>query len=71
MTIQETLNLLVKCSNEDYLGYRMQIDDKFMEFIKDILPSDFEYIQEKEEAYQKSKGLLNELFKKKDGNQSL
>lgn len=68
MTIQETLNLLVKCRNEDYLGYRMQIEDNFMDFIKDMLPSDYEYIREKEEIYQKSKGLLNQLFKKKDGN---
>ena len=66
MTIQETLNILVKCTPEDYLGYRMQIDDGFVEFIQDMLPTDYEYIREKEECYQKSKGLLQQLFVKKE-----
>lgn len=66
MTTQEILNLLVKCSDEDYLGYRMQISDDFIEFVKDMFPFDYGYIKEKEETYQRSKDLLNILFKKKD-----
>lgn len=65
MTIQKTLTLLVKATQEEYLQYRMQLDDSFINFIQDMLPDDYEYIKEKEEFYLKHKGLLEQLFTKK------
>lgn len=65
MTIQEILTLLVKATQEEYIQYRMQLDDSFINFIQDMLPDDYEYIKEKEEFYLNHKGLLEQLFTKK------
>lgn len=69
MTIQEILNLLVKATQEEYVQYRMQINDSFMNFIEDMLPNDYEYIQEKEEFYQKHKELIKLMYNIKESNE--
>jgi len=50
MTIQETLKKLITAEN--YAEVRVTISDDFISFVKDMLPSDYDYISEKEEGYQ-------------------
>ena len=57
MTVGETLNELINA--ESYLTVRMTISDEFIDFVRENLPSDYEYIAEKEEWYQKLIKLLN------------
>ena len=50
MTIQETLKKLITAEN--YAEVRVTISDDFISFVKEMLPSDYDYISEKEEGYQ-------------------
>lgn len=50
MTIGEIIKTLVKCDN--YLEERMKISDETVKFIKDMMPHDYDYFKEREEAYQ-------------------
>ena len=50
MTLGEIIKHLVAAPN--YNSVRASIDDSLIDFIKEMLPSDFEYIAEKEKAYQ-------------------
>jgi len=58
MTVGEALKKLVMAEN--YVQVRMTISDEFINFIKDMLPSDYEYIEEKENNYQEMLTLLKE-----------
>jgi hypothetical protein len=49
-TVGETIKSLVMAQN--YLSVRMTISDEFIEFVKDNMPRDYEYFEEKEKAYQ-------------------
>lgn len=60
MTVGETLKKLITAEN--YLTERMKISDEFINLIREMLPSDYEYIQEKEEDYQKQLIFLKEFF---------
>lgn len=60
MTVGETLKKLITAEN--YLTERMKISDEFINLIREMLPSDYEYIQEKEENYQKQLIFLKEFF---------
>jgi hypothetical protein len=55
MTIGEHIKQLVNAP--DYNIVRMFIGDSFIEFLKENMPSSYDLIKEKEEAYQK---LLND-----------
>jgi predicted transcriptional regulator len=57
-TIGETIKTLVKA--ESYLVERSKVSDETIRFIKEMLPFDYELIQEKEENYQ----ILIKLLKK-------
>jgi hypothetical protein len=50
MTINENIKKLIKAEN--YIEVRITISDDFINFVKQMLPNDYEYIEEKEEAYQ-------------------
>jgi hypothetical protein len=52
MTIGETLKKFITAPN--YNEVRKNVDDSFIELVKELLPSDYEYIEEKEKAYQES-----------------
>ena len=58
MTVGEALKKLVTAEN--YTQVRMTISDEFINFIKEMLPSDYEYIEEKENNYQEMLTLLKE-----------
>jgi hypothetical protein len=49
MTVGETMSKLIKADN--YAEERVQVSDAFIEMAKAML-GDYEYIREKEEAYQ-------------------
>lgn len=49
-TIGVTIKTLVK--TENYLVERSKVSDEIMAFIKEMLPFDYELIQEKENEYQ-------------------
>lgn len=51
MTVQETLMMLEK--SENYTIDRIRIADEFINMVKNMLPSDYERIAEKEESYLK------------------
>lgn len=57
-TIGETIKTLIKA--ESYLVERSKVSDEIIRFIKEMLPFDYELIQEKEENYQ----ILIKLLKK-------
>jgi len=50
MTTGEIITKLIKAEN--YFEERMKISDEFINFVKDMMPRDYEYFKEKEEAYQ-------------------
>jgi hypothetical protein len=50
MTVGETIKKLIKAEN--YAEVRVGISDDFIRFVRDMLPNDYEYIEEKEQAYQ-------------------
>lgn len=58
MTVGEALKKLVTAEN--YTQVRMTISDEFINFVKEMLPSDYEYIEEKENNYQEMLTLLKE-----------
>jgi hypothetical protein len=58
MTVGEALKKLVTAEN--YTQVRMTISDEFINFIKDMFPSDYEYIEEKENDYQEMLKILKE-----------
>ena len=58
MTVGEALKKLVTAEN--YTQVRMTISDEFINFIKDMFPSDYEYIEEKENNYQEMLTILKE-----------
>lgn len=60
MTVGETLKKLITAEN--YMQVRMTISDEFINLVREMLPSDYEYIQEKEEDYQKQIIFLKEIF---------
>ena len=51
MTVGETLRMLEK--SENYMLDRIRISDEFIDMVKNMLPSDYERIADKEEAYLK------------------
>ena len=51
MTVGETLRMLEK--SENYILDRVRISDEFIDMVKNMLPSDYERIAEKEEFYLK------------------
>lgn len=51
MTVGETLRMLEK--SENYTLDRIRISDEFIDMVKNMLPSDYERIKEKEESYLK------------------
>lgn len=51
MTVGETLRMLEK--SENYTLDRVRISDEFIDMVKNMLPSDYERIAEKEENYLK------------------
>ncbi len=59
MTVQEILKKLITAEN--YLEVRMTISDDFISFVKDTLPTDYDYISEKEENYQQLLELLKDV----------
>ena len=58
MTVGEALKKLVTAEN--YAQVRRTISDEFINFIKNMLPSDYEYIEEKENDYQEMLIILKE-----------
>jgi hypothetical protein len=59
MTVQEILKKLITAEN--YLEVRMTISDDFISFVKDTLPTDYDYISEKEENYQQLLEFLKDV----------
>jgi hypothetical protein len=59
MTVQEILKKLITAEN--YLEVRMTISDDFISFVKENLPSDYDYISEKEENYQQLLEFLKDV----------
>jgi hypothetical protein len=59
MTVQEILKKLITAEN--YLEVRMTISDDFISFVKDTLPTDYDYIAEKEENYQQLLEFLKDV----------
>jgi hypothetical protein len=57
MTVGETLRMLEK--SENYMLDRIRISDEFIDMVKNMMPSDYERIAEKEDSYI---GMLN-MFK--------
>lgn len=49
MTVGETLRTLEK--SENYILDRARISDEFIDMVKNMMPSDYERIAEKEESY--------------------
>lgn len=49
MTVGETLRMLEK--SENYILDRVRISDEFIDMVKNMMPSDYERIAEKEELY--------------------
>jgi len=58
MTTGEIVKTLITAPN--YADVRSTISDEFIEFIKEMLPKDYEYFEEKEIAYQNVVKLLNQ-----------
>jgi hypothetical protein len=50
MTTGEIIKQLINAEN--YTQVRIGISDEFINFVKEILPSDYDYFAEKEQAYQ-------------------
>lgn len=50
MTTGEIIKQLITAEN--YTQVRMGISDEFINFVKEMLPSDYDYFAEKERAYQ-------------------
>ena len=50
MTTGEIIKQLITAEN--YPQVRMGISDEFINFVKEILPADYDYFAEKEQSYQ-------------------
>jgi hypothetical protein len=50
MTTKEIIVQLITAEN--YKKVRMGISDEFINFVKEMLPSDYDYFAEKEQSYQ-------------------
>jgi len=50
MTTGEIIKQLINAEN--YTQVRMGISDEFINFVKEMLPSDYNYFAKKEQAYQ-------------------
>jgi len=50
MTIGETVKRLITA--EIYTEVRMTISDEFIHFVEEMLPEDYKYFAEKEQAFQ-------------------
>ena len=50
MTTGEIIKMLINA--ESYARVRCTISDEFINFVREMLPSDYDYIAEKEQAYQ-------------------
>lgn len=59
MTVGEVLKRLVTAEN--YVQVRVTVSDQFIEMVKDMLPDDYEYIEEKERHYQEFVELINRI----------
>ncbi len=57
MTTGEIIKSLINA--ESYAKVRCTISDEFINFVREMLPSDYDYIAEKEQAYQDLLKLLN------------
>ena len=57
MTTGEIIKMLINAEN--YAKVRCTISDDFVNFVREMLPSDYDYIAEKEQAYQDLLKLLN------------
>ena len=57
MTTGEIIKNLI--TSDNYAIARSTISDEFIQFVREMLPSDYMYIAEKEEAYQKLIELIN------------
>lgn len=62
MTIGEHIKHLV--NSENYAEVRLTYSDEFIAFVRDMLPSDYEYFKEKEEKFQNMITFLNALHGK-------
>ena len=50
MNVGEILDKLIK--SENYLSERTKVTDQFIDMVRTCMPSHYEHIREKEEAYQ-------------------
>lgn len=50
MTTGEIIKMLINA--ESYIKVRCTISDEFIDFVREMLPSDYDLIAEKEQAYQ-------------------
>lgn len=50
MNVGEILDKLIK--SENYLSERTKVTDQFIDMVRTCMPSHYDYIREKEEAYQ-------------------
>lgn len=62
MTTGEIIKQLINAEN--YTQVRLGVSDEFIDFVREMLPSDYDYFAEKEQAYQDLIKLL------KDGQMS-
>lgn len=61
MTIGDIIKILIKSEDEyAYRQCRKIVSDDTIKFIKEMLPSDYEYFAEKEENYQEHLKNLND-----------
>jgi hypothetical protein len=58
MTTVEIIKQLINAEN--YIQVRMGISDEFINFVKEMLPSDYDYFAEKEQTYQDLINLLKD-----------
>ena len=56
MTVGEHITKLVKAEN--YLEERLKVSDEFIDMVRTCMPSHYDYIKDKEEAYQEIVKLL-------------
>lgn len=50
MTVGEHITRLINCEN--YLEERLKVTDEFINMVRTCMPSHYDYIKDKEEAYQ-------------------
>ncbi len=58
MTVGEHITKLVKAEN--YLEERLRVTDEFIDMVRTCLPSHYNHIKDKEEAYQEIVRLLGQ-----------